>query len=311
MATQESNGPSFEGPHGWLHVTVGGSGHMTDVGYSAFDPIFWLHHTNVDRLLAMWQAIYPNSFMSPGREPGGNWFLTAGQTINKDTWLVPFFGKDGKTAWTTERARHPKTFGYSYPDVLDWQYTGTNAASRLSAAVTQRVNNLYNLNGRSGKLAMRGLERRDTPHEWTADVSAPNAALGGASFTVSLFLGEKPADGNQWPFKSIGALYVLATPTSPVSGPMVAHTEIILTQFMEDAGIDSSNITAGKEFLDKTLTWGVQKFDGTVIPNEEFEGLNIVIEDDVVKLPTSDTQLPKYSDKTIHEDITPAILSRK
>lgn len=27
MATQGSNGASFEGPHGWLHVTVGGNGH--------------------------------------------------------------------------------------------------------------------------------------------------------------------------------------------------------------------------------------------------------------------------------------------
>ena len=35
MATQSSSGPSFEGPHGWLHITVGGDGHMTDVGYAA------------------------------------------------------------------------------------------------------------------------------------------------------------------------------------------------------------------------------------------------------------------------------------
>ena len=48
-----------------------------------------------------------------------------------------------------------------------------------------------------------------------------------------------------------------------------------------------------------------------MIPNEEFEGLNILIEDDVVKLPVDDTQLPKYSDKTIHADITPEILRRK
>jgi len=27
MATQGSTGASFEGPHGWLHVTVGGNGH--------------------------------------------------------------------------------------------------------------------------------------------------------------------------------------------------------------------------------------------------------------------------------------------
>lgn len=284
---------------------------MTDVGYAAFDPMFFLHHTNVDRLLAMWQAIYPNSFMTPGREPGGNWFLAPGQSINADTWLLPFHGSDGKTPYTTARAKHPSKFGYSYPDVKDWQYTGTGAASRLSTAVTQRVNSLYNLRGRSAKRSVRGLERRATPHEWTAEISAPNAALAGASFTVSLFLGEKPKDANDWPLKTVGSLYVLAQASSPSTGPMIAHTEVILTDVMEDAGIDTTKIDASRAFLDKNLTWGVQKFDGTVIPNDEFEGLNIVIEDDVVKLPIDDTQLPKYSEKTVHTDITPEILRKR
>ncbi|MGP9819580.1 tyrosinase family protein [Salinarimonas sp. NSM] len=43
-------------PHNTAHVIVGGSqGHMGD-GMSPLDPIFWLHHCNVDRLGAQWQA---------------------------------------------------------------------------------------------------------------------------------------------------------------------------------------------------------------------------------------------------------------
>ncbi|GGK44745.1 tyrosinase family protein [Salinarimonas ramus] len=43
-------------PHNNAHVIVGGSqGHMGD-GMSPLDPIFWLHHCNVDRLAAQWQA---------------------------------------------------------------------------------------------------------------------------------------------------------------------------------------------------------------------------------------------------------------
>ncbi|ORY13227.1 common central domain of tyrosinase-domain-containing protein [Clohesyomyces aquaticus] len=38
-------GDSFESIHDTIHNTVGGGGHMSEVAYSAFDPIFFLHHT--------------------------------------------------------------------------------------------------------------------------------------------------------------------------------------------------------------------------------------------------------------------------
>ncbi|MFM7519145.1 MAG: tyrosinase family protein [Planctomycetota bacterium] len=43
-------------PHNSGHVVVGGSdGHMSS-GLSPLDPLFWLHHCNVDRLWAEWQV---------------------------------------------------------------------------------------------------------------------------------------------------------------------------------------------------------------------------------------------------------------
>jgi tyrosinase len=36
------------------------AGDMVNAGVTAFDPIFWSHHSNVDRLWAMWQALHPN-----------------------------------------------------------------------------------------------------------------------------------------------------------------------------------------------------------------------------------------------------------
>jgi len=278
---------------------------MTDVGYAAFDPIFLLHHTNVDRLGVMWQAIYPNSFLQPAREGGGSWTLVPGQTLNAATPLLPFHGKDGRTAWSSNTARYAKTFGYAYPDVKDWTFTGTNAAARLAASVTARVNQLYNIRARSTKRSIRGatLEARAVSREWTVAVSAPNAALAGTSYTVLLFLGPKPADPMLWIVESVGAMYVLAQPMSPGSGPMIAHTEVVVTEFMQDAGIDPTDVVASKAYLDKNLSWGVQKADGTVVPNDQFQGLELLVEEDVVKLPTDDTQLPKYSDKTIHPDV--------
>jgi tyrosinase len=43
-------------PHNDAHVITGGaSGHMGD-GMSPLDPIFWLHHCNIDRIWAEWQT---------------------------------------------------------------------------------------------------------------------------------------------------------------------------------------------------------------------------------------------------------------
>ena len=54
---------SLESIHNNIHNDVGGpNGHMTILWYAAFDPAFWLHHANVDRLFALWQAINPNSY---------------------------------------------------------------------------------------------------------------------------------------------------------------------------------------------------------------------------------------------------------
>jgi tyrosinase len=44
------------GLHGVVHVLVGDLKNMGSVPWSAQDPIFWLHHCNVDRLWASWNA---------------------------------------------------------------------------------------------------------------------------------------------------------------------------------------------------------------------------------------------------------------
>ena len=63
---------SLEGIHDQIHVDVGGSGHMGDPAVAALDPIFWLHHCQVDRVLALWQAAFPDTYVSPGPDMSGN-----------------------------------------------------------------------------------------------------------------------------------------------------------------------------------------------------------------------------------------------
>jgi len=48
--------------HNNVHVWVGGAnGHMGDIPFAAFDPIFWAHHAMIDRVWRMWQLQHPQA----------------------------------------------------------------------------------------------------------------------------------------------------------------------------------------------------------------------------------------------------------
>jgi tyrosinase len=49
----------LEGFHNDVHVWVGG--HMSDIPFAAYDPIFWAHHTMIDRIWRLWQLRHPHA----------------------------------------------------------------------------------------------------------------------------------------------------------------------------------------------------------------------------------------------------------
>ena len=50
---------NLEDYNGNVHVWVGG--HMGDIPFAAYDPIFWAHHCMIDRLWRMWQLRHPQA----------------------------------------------------------------------------------------------------------------------------------------------------------------------------------------------------------------------------------------------------------
>lgn len=66
---------AIDGPHGRVHNWCNGT--MSDIQWSPVDPLFWLHHAEIDRLWSLWQAQRPgqnpsltgaNAVMSPWAE---------------------------------------------------------------------------------------------------------------------------------------------------------------------------------------------------------------------------------------------------
>jgi tyrosinase len=47
----------LEDVHNSIHVWVGGT--MSDISTAAYDPLFWAHHTMIDRVWRLWQLAHP------------------------------------------------------------------------------------------------------------------------------------------------------------------------------------------------------------------------------------------------------------
>lgn len=115
---------------------------MSALEVSAFDPVFWLHHCNVDRLGAIWQAMNPNSYVT-AKASEGNFFTAQGATEDANSGLKPFWDASGTKFWTSTRVKETTTFGYAYPETQKWSYLSTQA---YQAAVRNIVVKEYGAN---------------------------------------------------------------------------------------------------------------------------------------------------------------------
>ena len=65
-ALQGFNRALDRGLHGNVHGLTGDGQNMGSVPWAARDPVFWMHHCNIDRLWASWNK-------NGGGNPGGSW----------------------------------------------------------------------------------------------------------------------------------------------------------------------------------------------------------------------------------------------
>ena len=111
--------------HNQIHLFIGG--HLAAVPASSNDPIFFLHHVNVDRLLEIWLRLYylnasQNTYQPiSGAHPGHN----------RDDWLVPFL----PLATNSDMYNRSSAFGYEYDSL---QIPQPRTCGRRQEATTPR-----------------------------------------------------------------------------------------------------------------------------------------------------------------------------
>ncbi|PPJ56238.1 hypothetical protein CBER1_06384 [Cercospora berteroae] len=284
---------SLEQIHNTVHNNAGGlggngvsGGHMTYLSTASFDPIFFLHHCNVDRIFAMWQTIH-TSYGAVQPQPHSTWTNARGTTSRANTGLRPFRNPSGPNFWTTNSVRDWTQFGYTYPEFSN--------SDGSAGAISGYVNRLYGPNpsasaGSSKReadpqaLATLGDILSTDPlkasngslYQYNANVQTPRYALGG-SYTVFLFDG-KPASEDPATWASAENLYgpvgVLAQDQMEGGGMnmSILTTASIpltnkLTSLFDNKLLGSLSELIVAPYLQKNLEWRIAKAGQSVDPS--------------------------------------------
>lgn len=283
----------LENIHNTIHVQVGG--HMVFVSRSAFDPIFYLHHANVDRLTAMYQASHPGVTLTPQtRSP--TFALGGAGPDDANTPLHPF-RHPGRNLWTSNDVGNAEsifTYGYSYPEVPQGLST-----QDLQSFTTQKVNELYAPPQPASLAQSRFFTGNqsgvpDVPTarlEWTANVQVLSTELTG-SHRIRFFIGAEQSNDNL-----AGVAAIFANPSTPLSTPndqINASVPLTSTLVEKEVGLSPSDTVP---VLRDQLDWVVERRteDGTgfiAIRTADLTSLVVSVVSNEADYPVDKSRLP-------------------
>ncbi|KAK6351377.1 hypothetical protein TWF718_004538 [Orbilia javanica] len=309
----DGNQDSVESIHDAIHGLVGGEGHMAVVDTSAMDPIFWLHHCNVDRIIAMWQVLYPNSWTSSQVTLFGTRTNPAGSREDSTTGLAPFY-RWPNTMWTSNTARNTRNFYYTYPETdnttpaalrtrIQQLYGGTAPQNQVRGSATKRSS--YAGGGKS-------LVSGGKYHEWAANIRLNKYDTSG-NYLINIFVGN-PSNGVEWTSDPnfVGSYYLLTKNGTCVgcSENSLVTGSIPLTHMLIDCarGGKLKDLTPDSviPYLKKNLNWRVQLpgNNGGYLNPKDIRSLKISVTAATVTLPSSSGTYAPISSWTTYYDIT-------
>ncbi|KAF2147416.1 uncharacterized protein K452DRAFT_323522 [Aplosporella prunicola CBS 121167] len=300
---------SIEAIHGWVHNYVGGKfGNMLNVPWSAYDPSFMLHHVMVDRIFAMWQMLYPNSYVVPEKQDYATYMIQQGSIQDKNSPLAPFHSNTKGDFWTSEGVRNVSSLFYTYPELqlrdiwalktrINALYGAptighhtkrdTGADEELNTTATTTTTTVLGVETfmpvQPGQVDPVAAQQNLPRFEYVVNFKLDRTALDGSG-SLYFFLGnhsENPDDWKQEPnLAGVAGLFVGAKALPGDVGSSI-YGSVPLTSVIEERvanhALSCMYPYEVDPFLTKSLTWAMTRADGTAIAPEDVAGLEVSV----------------------------------
>jgi tyrosinase len=314
------NPTSLEALHDNIHVLTGG--HMGIVPQAAYDPVFWLHHANVDRVFALYQAAYPDKWIVESAEVGQNMWYTSGTVKDGSSGLEPFHQTSQGDLWVSDDVRDTRKFNYVYDDLYNQgaaplinSLYGDNgqdfeAGSDDKGSLAKRTGDATNLGDYLTNVAdgvSRLVEGKTT--EYIASIKVDAMAMNG-SFTVYVFDGEfDETDASEWYCEKnlIGSHGFFASPTAMESNSKVrAGISITDVLFSRTLGGLLDDLTNGgvTSYLKNKIEWRIVDSTGCIKEGKDVPGFHLDVISSEVEISKDPTCLPTWGKFDVLSEIT-------
>lgn len=287
---------SLESIHDNIHGLTGGRGHMGAVPVAAFDPIFWLHHCQVDRLLALWASVHQDVWVPDA---------------DVNTALTPFWNTSS-SYWASSNVRDFKNaLNYSYPPAPELLPEGGAASGGSLSALSGVTQGLLASDPAAALIP-----------NWTVRIRCNQYEIGG-SFSIVLFLLDVPTQPGGYHTSSnyAGAFHAFVNDVAAECTNCQNQAEAGVEGFVhiDDAILDafkrleqSPDITqlakkldpsAVVPFLKDNLHWRILKADGTVVELTSLKSLEVLVLSAPLTLPAG-AKFPVVGEPKHYHDIT-------
>jgi tyrosinase len=294
---------NLESVHDQIHGIVGGSnGHMGYVPVAAFDPVFWLHHCNVDRIAAIWQRIYPDTYVTPYAQAQSTWTIPAGSIQDANSNLTPFHRNTAGNFWNSNGVRLTDGLQYTYPEI---QGNANNASIKAAVNALYAPSTTSVVSKRAADIPALAVSPEE-PRSFLTAIEAPLAFKG--IYSVIVFVGDITTPESDWLKDSnfAGQFALMsrdgALPDKVIKGSVVLN-EALKKKFEagELPSLQTPDIVA---YLTKNLHWRVQQA-GKEIPREQVPNFKVTVLSTEVKPAKSPSDFPTYvGGWTDHKEVT-------
>ena len=271
--------------------------------------------SNVDRLLSIFQARYPDTWVEDAKQETGTFAIARGSVLGTASPLPPFHMNALGDMWTSTTIRDWTVFGYTYPELV---------GNPSNSTLTSTINQLYKpqtpglCTGNTTNPALGGnnatqpdiggknitqpiLEGKNVTQpalqaiEWSCEVNMPSNIQ--VSYAVRAFLGEPSHNPADWPTDDncIGQLASMSSPRSKADHTVTGSIGLsqALMRKHEAGELKSLDKATVQAYLKKHFSWRIQALDLTEIPRSKPPaGLNVTVCNQEVSLPKSDKEVP-------------------
>ncbi|KAF2642681.1 Di-copper centre-containing protein [Massarina eburnea CBS 473.64] len=268
-------------------------GHMSPSSVAAYDPIFWFHHANVDRQIALFQAVFPDTYLESCEAATATYTIQTGTSLDSNSALTPFHKNAAGDFWTSSSSRNIVDLGYTYPELANG---ATNES--IVASIKAQYSGPSDILVTTSKTQLQSSTTAAT-ELYLAEVKLPLYGLddgdnGAAPYNVLLFLGEPKGDSNDWAFgenfigtvSSLGGRNIQMENTTPAPIDLSATLAKAIS-----AGVTTNE--KAKDYLKTNLKYRLE-LGGVEIEKAKVSALKIYLISTEVEIAQSDDTFDRW-----------------